>query len=581
MKSAAEQHCDIDAKLQGFDSYMETLLKDWNAPGVGVGIVADDELVFMRGYGYRDYEKKLPVTQDTLFPIASNTKLFTAVAAGMLVEEGKLTWDKPIRDAVPAIQFHTQELNNTVTLRDMLAHRTGITRHDTIWYRSDFTPKELFDRVKYLEPTATLRQMCIYNNLMYAAVGHIFELKTGKTWSEFVRTRIFTPLDMASTVFDIADMVKLDDHAVPFTEKREIDELYKIPYYLEQSGVAPAGAINSNIKELSHWLVALMNEGKYDGKQVLPPDALKATLEPAIALPNTSGEIRGWWEMLNTTYCMGRMQASYRGHLLTFHGGDIDGFHSQVSYLPQQKLGAIVFSIGDHCTSLKDIVTFNIYERLLNLSETPWSERLLDIRVKAKQANKEARSKAGAECVANTKPSHALSDYVGEYEHPAYGILKIGMTDGSLEFNFRKLKFPMSHFHYDRFDTADDERYGKWSTNFLTNPQGDIDKVTMSLDQAEVTFVRKPVTLEPQLLKGLVGTYETPTGIKFQIILKEDGFLYSVVPGQPEEKLIPYKGLVFRFHHFSEMTDEFVMENGQVKALKQRSPSGEYVFLRC
>src|SRR5438034_4048225 len=130
---------------------MATVLKAWNGPGIGVGIVAGDKLVFAKGYGYRDYEKKLPFTADTVCPIASNTKLFTAVAAGLLVEEGKLTWDKPVRDAIPSIRFYDDALNNTVTLRDMLAHRSGITRHDMIWYKSNFTRKELFERLQYLD----------------------------------------------------------------------------------------------------------------------------------------------------------------------------------------------------------------------------------------------------------------------------------------------------------------------------------------------------------------------------------------------------------------------------------------------
>ena len=127
--SAAAQSINVTHQLEGFDAYMAKTLKDWNAPGVGVGIVVNDKLVFAKGYGYRDYEKKLPFTSATVCPIASNTKLFTAVAAGMLVEEGKLTWDKPVRESVPAIRFYNDQLNNTVTLRDMLSHRTGITRH--------------------------------------------------------------------------------------------------------------------------------------------------------------------------------------------------------------------------------------------------------------------------------------------------------------------------------------------------------------------------------------------------------------------------------------------------------------------
>src|SRR5213592_4131760 len=119
----------LDKRLQGLDAYMEKLVKDWNVPGIGVGVVVKDRLVFARGYGYRDYGRKLPFTEHTVVPIASNTKLFTAVAAGLLVEEGKLDGDPPIRQFVPRIEFHDDELNRAVSIRDMLSHRTGITRH--------------------------------------------------------------------------------------------------------------------------------------------------------------------------------------------------------------------------------------------------------------------------------------------------------------------------------------------------------------------------------------------------------------------------------------------------------------------
>jgi CubicO group peptidase (beta-lactamase class C family) len=574
------QEMDVAKKLQGFDAYMEKVLKDWNAPAVGVGVVVGDKLVFAKGYGYRDYGKKLPFTPATVCPIASNSKLFTAVAAGLLVDEGKLTWDKPVRESVRSIEFYNDQLNNAVTLRDMLSHRTGITRHDTIWYKSDFTRKELFERLKYLEPSQPMREIFLYNNMMYAGAGYIIELQSGKTWEEFVRDRIFKPLDMNSTVYTIADLKKQPDHGVPYTEKRDTSEIYEIPYYEETVGVAPAGAIISNIQDMSHWLIALMNDGKYGGKQVLPADALKATLAPAIALPNAMGEARGYWELLNSVYGMGRFTASYRGHQIAYHGGDINGFHSQISLMPQDRIGVIVFVIGDHCASLYNTVSYNVYERLLGMDQTPWSDRLLASRLKGKKAGTEARAKAGQEQVKNTKPSHALADYVGEYEHPAYGVLTIGMKDGQLQFDFHTLVFPMTHFHYDRFDTPDDEQYGKWSVNFLTNPQGDVDKAIMSLDEAEATFTRKPRMLDRATLEKLAGTYETPTGAKFQVVLKEDGSLTLVFAGRPEIKLVPYKELQFHVKEFSDLTVEFVVENGQVKSLKQRDPSGEYTFPR-
>ena len=577
---AGAQDAATAAKLEGFDAWMEKTLKDWNAPGIGVGIVAGDKLVFAKGYGFRDVEKKLPFTAQTLAPIASNSKLFTAGAAGLLVEEGKLEWDRPIREKVPSIRFHDDELNATVTLRDMLAHRTGITRHDTIWYRSDFTRKELFDRLVYLEPKEPLRQMFIYNNMMYAASGYVIELQSGKTWEEFVRERIFQPLGMGSTVYTIAELEKSPDHGVPYTERRDSFELYRIPYYEDTAGMAPAGAIISNVEDMSHWLIALMNGGVYAGRQVIPTDVLQATLQPAIALPNTMGETRGFWEILNPVYGMGRWTASYRGHQVTYHGGDIDGFHSQVSFLPQEKIGVVVFVIGDHCASLYNTVTWNVYERLLGMSQTSWSERMLEIRLKGKKANAEARTKAGAEKVAGTKPSHPLADYAGTFDHPAYGALAIGTKDAELTFDFHNMKLPLAHFHYDRFDTPNDEQFGQWTVSFLTNPQGDVDKAVMSLDEAEVTFTRRPETVDPALKAKLAGAYETETGAKFQVVLKDDGSLALVIAGRPAVALVPYKGLTFKVTEFADVTFEFVVEDGTVKALKERTPGGEFSFTR-
>src|SRR5438067_964172 len=483
--AARAQDADVAKKLQGFDAYMEQTLKDWNTPGVGVGIVVGNKLVFVKGYGYRDYEKKLPFTARTLQPIASNSKLFTAVAAGMLVEEGKLTWDKPIKQSVPEIEFYNDQLNNNVTLHDMLSHRTGVTRHDLIWFKSPFTRKELFERLKYLEPQEPMRETFLYNNLMFAAAGQVIEMKSGKRWEDFVRERIFTPLGMSTTCYTIADMLKQPDYGVPFREKRDSFELYKIPYYEDTEGVAPAGAIISNIDELSHWLIALMNEGKY-----------------------------------------------------------------------------------------------NVYERLLGMDQTPWSQRQLQQRLANKKAATESRTKAGADRVANTKPSHALGDYAGEYENSAYGILKIGLQGDQLQFGFHDFHFPMSHFHYDRFDTPDDEEYGKFSVNFRTNPQGDVDQAVISLDQAEVVFTRKPETLDPKVLEKLAGTYLTPSKVKFEVVYQPGAGLALVFPGGPPQKLIPVKGLQFRTAQFADIIFEFVTENGQVKAVKRRDPSGEFIYPR-
>jgi CubicO group peptidase (beta-lactamase class C family) len=561
---------------------MQKLVRDWNVPGIGVAIVAKDKVVLAQGWGYRDYGKKLPFTPQTVVPIASNTKLFTAVAAGMLVEQGRLAWDSPIKQSVPSIRFYSDQLDATVSLRDMLAHRTGITRHDGIWYKSDFTRKELFERLRYLEPKEPVRQLFLYNNMMYAGVGYAIELVSGKPWEAFVQERIFDPLGMKSSVFSIDALVAASDHGVPWTERRDSFELYEIPYYREAAGVGPAGSINSNLDDMSKWLIALLNDGKLDGRQVIPAAVLKETTQPAIALANTMLETRGWGELLNSVYGTGRWTASYRGHLIRYHGGDINGFHSQVAMLPSEGYGVVVLVIGDHAAPLYNVVAFQVLERLLGLSPTPWSERQLEVRRKSKAADKEARAKAGAEQVAGTKPSHPLEAYVGEFEHPAYGVLAIEPAEGALRLAFHRIRLPLSHFHYERFDTPDDEQDGKWSVNFVTSPQGEVDRAVMSLDEAEATFVRRAAAdlTAGATLSRYAGTYETPSGAKFQVLLKEDGTLGLAFPGAPFQKLQPWKPHRFRVPEFADVVVEFVVEGERVTAMKQIDPSGQYTFPR-
>ena len=579
MAVARAQDADVAKKLEGFDDYMAKVLKDWNGPGIGVGIVVGDKLVFAKGYGYRDYEKKLPFTPGTVCPIASNTKLFTAVAAGMLVEEGKLTWDKPVRESVPTIRFYNEQLNNTVTLRDMLSHRTGITRHDTIWYKSDFTRKELFDRLKYLEPQEPMRQTFLYNNLMFAGVGYMIELQSGKTWEQFVRDRILQPLDMKSTGYTIADMVKQPEHGVGF--HREARFVRPLPNSLLRRHRG-RGAVRGDRVE-HRGPVALADRA--DERRAVPRQAGAAgrRAEADAAAGHRAAQYGGGAARILGGAERGVRHGAARppltaGHLMTFHGGDLPGFHSQVSFMPKEKIGVVVLVVGNHTAPLYNLVTYNVYERLLGMDQTPWIQRGLDIRLKGKEAGKQARKKAGEDRVPNTKPSHALADYVGDYENPAYGVMKIGLKDNQLQFDFHKIKMPMTHFHYDRFDTPDDEQDGKWSVNFRTNPQGDIEQAVMSLDEAEAMFTRKPEKLDAKLLGQLAGSYETPTGTKIQVTYQENSGLSLVVPGAPPLALNQVKGLRFRTPQFSDVIFEFVMENGQVKALKQSAPDGEFSF---
>lgn len=488
---ASGRLAQMTRSLRGLDARVQQLMREWNAAGVAVGVVVGDELVLARGYGYRDYGRKLPMTPQTLFPIGSNTKLFTAVAAGLLVEEGKLSWDRPVRQFVPQIEFHDDALNAGVTLRDMLSHRTGISRHDTVWYEADLTPQEVCARLKFLEPSAPLRQTFLYSNLMYGGVGCVVERLSGQPWGEFVKARILDPLEMRSTRLSIPERLEAPDHAVGYSERRNGAGLYPTTEFQIPEGVAPAGALVSNLEDLSHWMIALMNEGRYAGGQILSSAVLKATSEPSMARVNAGGETRGWWESLNPVAGMGRNMASYRGHLLSFHTGGLTGFHSQISFMPLDRIGIIVLVIGDQAASLPGPISYGIYERALGLSPTPWSQRLLGLRQEEMDDERKARVQQESARVAGTTPAHALQDYVGEYEHPAYGLVTIIRQQEILEFAFHRVRRPLQHFHYERFDTVEDERERRWSLSFATGPRGDVDRLTMSLDGEDVVFIRR------------------------------------------------------------------------------------------
>lgn len=571
------QDKEVAKKMAPFEKEMELNLQKWNMPGVGVGIVKNGKLVYVKGFGYRDYEKKLPITQKTLFQIASNTKLFTATSLGLLVNQGKLEWDKPIKSFVPTIQFFNNDLNNNVTLRDMLSHRTGISRHDMIWYKSDFTRAQLFEKLKYLEPTQPLRQGFLYNNLMYSASGHIINLIEGKTWEAFVQENLLNPLEMKSTCFSVENMKKQGDYFVPYNEKRDTEILYQVPYMEDVEGAGPCGSLISNIEDLSHWLGTLMNKGIYNTKQIIPETVVTATIEPSIA-PHNNLLDQGFTEVINPVYGMGRESISYRGHQIVYHGGDLRGIHSQISYLPQENIGVIVFVIGDHSMRYNPI-TFNIYEHLLGMTITPWSERGLTNRVATKKQGKEARAKAAAGQIKGTNPSHPLADYLGTFENTMYGISKITQKGDQMEFSLNNLHLPLHHFHYDRFDTTNDEEDGFYTINYQTNPQGEIDRFTISLDEGEAVFTKKAdeSLSSVETLAKYVGKYKVGNQVN-KIVLKNNNHLF--MEGEPDIELVPYKPNIFKTKEFADFTIEFVLENNMVVSMKAKDGSGEYEIKR-
>jgi hypothetical protein len=332
---------------------------------------------------------------------------------------------------------------------------------------------------------------------------------------------------------------------------------------------------------MSNWVSALMNKGDFQGKNVISNDILRETLQPAMANPNTALETKGYDEILNPAYGMGRSSASYKGHFLTKHGGAIGGFYSQVSMLPYDSIGVVVFVNGAHNRPLTDFITYNIYDRLLGLEQTDFNGRSLKERIDGKKAAKEARKTAGDTRIANTTPSHPLADYVGQYEDPAYGILSITLDGTALAFDFHNTKLPLDHYHYDRFDTPDDQLLGKYSVNFSTNPQGEIATAVMSIDEGEVVFLKKPdASLSAATtLNNYVGSYELAGDI-VKIELMDGNQLIALSTGQPPITLVPYKTNKFKVKEFSDYLVDFSLEGNDVKIMKLIVPGGAYDYVK-
>ena len=224
---SSQQKSDEET-LKGFDDFVAKVMSDWNIQGTAVAIIKNGKPVYMKGYGFRDVKNNLPVTVNTLFGIGSCTKAFTAAALCMLVDEGKMDLDKPVINYMPSFKLWDNYVTMNITARDMLCHRSGLPGHDFVWYGTDFTRKEIVDNLQYLEASQPFRTTFQYQNLMFVTSGYLVEQVAGITWEEFVKSRIFTPLEMNTSDFSVIDMQKTDDYSKPYIEIK--GKVKEIPY---------------------------------------------------------------------------------------------------------------------------------------------------------------------------------------------------------------------------------------------------------------------------------------------------------------------------------------------------------------
>ena len=464
------------SKLSLIDRYIDSFMKDWNIPGLAIGIVYKDQLIYARGFGYRDMENKLLVETKTMFPIASNTKLFTSTAACMLADEGKLNLDKPVRNYMPTLNFYNDELNAKVTLRDMLSHRTGLPRYDGIWVASPFTRKETIDKVVFMKPVLSFREGYIYNNMMFASVGAVMENVTGNSWEDIIRNKILQPLQMNATCFTQEDMERKGNFAYPYYEPDSTHQLKRLNFFAQSAALGPAGIIKSNIEDMSHWMMAQLNGGMYKGQQLIPEGAIKQTLVPN----NIGDKVAKYEELSNALYCLGRIIQTYKGYKIYTHTGSIDGIYSNLSFVPSENIAVFMVHNSVPAGNVRTVMAFPIIDRLLGLTKTGWSERYKKESQAENVNSKKAKDSINETQVKNTYPSHALKDYLGKYTNPVYGDILIKLENNQLLLSFRTIQSLLHHFHYDYFFT-DEESTGKPSfrLTFITDNKGEIGSINM------------------------------------------------------------------------------------------------------
>lgn len=490
------QTAPAQINLDGFDAFVEKVMKDWKVPGLSLAIVKDGKIVYAKGYGFRDVAKKLPVTPDTLFAIGSNSKSFTAAALGILADEGKLDFDKPVREYLPDFRLYDEYATANLRVRDLVSHQSGLPRHDLLWYGSPLSRKELFDRLRYLEPSRKLHEKYQYNNLMFMTAGVLVERLSGMSWEEFIAKRIFEPLAMKTSNTSVNTSKRSADFALPYAETK--GELKEIPFR-NIDAIGPAGSINSSVNEMSNWLAMQLAKGKFNGKQVISEKSLAENHKPHII---TSDQLPPYEELSYGSYAMGWGLSTYRGHLVSAHSGGIDGFISQMRVLSKDQLGVVVLTNSG--TNASAVVVYNILDRAFGLNEIDWNQRVKTDLAKSNGAQIKARADSEAARKKDTQPSHPLADYVGEFEHPGYGKLLVKLENDALKVDLHGLGATLKHYHYDIFQGVEDAAsMGAGAlvgvkVSFLANKAGQIDRVTLPLEPSvkDIVFTRKAKPVE-------------------------------------------------------------------------------------
>lgn len=423
-------------------------LKAWDVPGVAVLVVRDGKVVHSAGYGTRRAGRDEPVTADTLFPLASCTKGFTAAAIAALADDGKLDWDDPVRKHLPTFRLSDAAADELVTLRDLLCHRSGVGPHDLLWYRAGRTPEAVVRLIPRLPLSYPFRGGYQYSSLPVMAAGVAAANRFGGEWEQLVREKVCDPLGMTAVAFTTKQAHEFADRAAGH-RRTAAGKVEPMPEYV-MPDPNPAGSLFATARGLAPWLLLHLGDGGREGKRVISAKNLGETRQPhtLIRLDPATKALHPDTRMMG--YAMGWVVYDHRGELVVAHGGVIDGFRVHLTLLPDRNAGFALLN-NLHQTKMNLALGNALIDRLTGLPAKDWNALYLKVEADEAAAKAEAKAKRDRERKAGVKPTLPLERYAGEYEQDAYGTGAVTAEGDQLEWKYSAFRAPLEHWQADTF----------------------------------------------------------------------------------------------------------------------------------
>jgi CubicO group peptidase (beta-lactamase class C family) len=456
---ALDASAESPRTLADFDAYVARTVADWEVPALALAVVKDGELVFIKGYGVLEIGKPELADENTLFAIGSTTKAMTAAALGMLVDEGKLSWDDPVTKHLPWFQLRDPVVTREVTVRDLLTHRAGLPNSDFLWYGRDHAARDILFRMRYLDQETSLRSHFRYQNVMYAAAGAVVGEVSGVPWEEFVRSRIFGPLGMTRTAATLSEASKLSNAASPhFRVEGRVQRIENATV----DPVAAAGSVWSSVADMARWMRFVLEGTTPEGRRLLKEETHEELFRPqALVDPGefypTQRITRPKW----MTYGLGWFQHDYHGRAVDFHTGSIDGMVAIHGLVRAERLGVYVLANLDHA-ELRHALMYTVFDIYFG-GEGPrrdWSAELRELYRSLEKEAKDKRAEVEAKRVPGTRPSLPPEGYVGAYSDPLAGEASISKSGDGLRVSFGPfLTGVLEHWHHDVFRVVWDRKW--------------------------------------------------------------------------------------------------------------------------